>query len=63
MMPDPSNRNFKGGSWDLRKRERRERQTVIGFPDRRQIDRRMSGLPFETSEIELTWVSRPRQDE
>jgi hypothetical protein len=63
MMPDPSVRNFKGGSWDLRKRERRERQTAIAFPDRRQLDRRTLTTPYESSDFDLTWVNRNRLDE
>ncbi len=33
-------RNFKGGSWDLRKEERRKAQVMIDFRDRRMADRR-----------------------
>ena len=33
-------RNFKGGSWDLRKNDRRKAQSSIAFPDRRGFERR-----------------------
>jgi hypothetical protein len=60
MMPDLSFRNFKAGSWDLRKRERRQRQDMIEFPDRRRSERRGADLEFDR---ELTWVDKPGSDE
>lgn len=59
-MPDPSFRIFAAGSWDLRKRDRRQRQVVIEFPDRRRTERR--GVQTD-SEPELTWESKPWLDE
>jgi hypothetical protein len=38
-------RRFSGGSWDLRKDERRKNQETIPFPDRRSGDRRSFGFP------------------
>jgi hypothetical protein len=63
MLPDPALRNFKKGSWDLRKRDRRERQSAISFPDRRRQDRRTFSADSVSNDIDLTWVSRPRLDE
>lgn len=63
MMLESATRNYKGGSWDLRKRERRETQTAIAFPDRRQAERRASTTFSESTDAELTWVRRPRLDE
>ena len=60
MMPDLSFRKFKDGSWDLRKRERRQSQVAIEFPDRRWNERRASDVDFER---DLTWVSKPGLDE
>ena len=61
MMPDLSFRSFHGGSWDLRKRERRQVQVLIPFPDRRQGERR-EALANEDSHSELKWVSKPGLD-
>jgi hypothetical protein len=63
MMPERATRSFKGGSWDLRKQERRENQTAIGFPDRRQVDRRAGTNFSDSTDPDLTWVRRPRLDE
>jgi hypothetical protein len=63
MMTESSKRNFKGGSWDLRRQERRQNQTPIPFPDRRQADRRAVSHLSESVDSELTWVSRPGLDE
>jgi hypothetical protein len=60
MMPDLSLRTFKAGSWDLRKRDRRQSQIVIEFPDRRRDERRQAD---RDSDRELTWVNRPGLDE
>jgi hypothetical protein len=60
MTPDLSIRNFKAGSWDLRKRERRQSQVAIEFPDRRSNERRGSDVEFDR---DLTWVSKPGLDE
>jgi hypothetical protein len=63
MMPEHATRNFKGGSWDLRKQERRASQAAIAFPDRRQVDRRAGTNYSESFDPDLTWVRRPRLDE
>jgi len=60
MTPDLSLRNFKAGSWDLRKRERRQSQVTIEFPDRRSNERRAADVKFDQ---DLTWVSKPGLDE
>jgi hypothetical protein len=44
-MTAPNARHFTGGSWDLRKDERRKNQAPISFPDRRSGDRRSFGFP------------------
>jgi hypothetical protein len=59
-------RNFKGGSWDLRKDNRRKSQLSITFPDRRSEDRR--GVVSQADERamlvdSLTWVSKSALDE
>lgn len=41
-MVAPTSRRFSGGSWDLRKDERRKNQVTIPFADRRKGDRRFS---------------------
>lgn len=61
-----SSRNFKGGSWDLRKDNRRKSQSSITFPDRRSEDRR--GVVSQADERamfldSLTWVSKSTLDE
>jgi hypothetical protein len=65
MTPDLSFRSFKAGSWDLRKRERRERQLTIEFSDRRGRERRGAADEIDRSEIDrdVTWVSKPALDE
>lgn len=58
-------RNFKGGSWDLRKIERRCEQRSIEFPDRRVRSRRMMDKVTEgafTTE-KLQWVTKSDLDE
>ena len=63
MVKDQSMRSFKGGSWDLRKDDRRRDQQTIGFPDRRQNNRRATS---EEEALEaggdLTWVSKTTRD-
>jgi hypothetical protein len=59
-------RNFKGGSWDLRKDDRRKAQLSIAFPDRRAEDRR--GLVPQSDDRamnvdSLRWVSKSALDE
>lgn len=44
-MVSPASRQFSGGSWDLRKEERRKSQASIDFPDRRKGERRAFGFP------------------
>lgn len=64
MVKDQSMRSFKGGSWDLRKDDRRRDQQTIGFPDRRQNNRRATS---EEEALEaggdLTWVSNTTRDD
>jgi hypothetical protein len=57
MMRDLSLRNFKGGSWDLRKEDRRRIQLEISFPDRRRNDRRSNAPAPASEDGDLTWVS------
>ncbi|MDB5105793.1 MAG: hypothetical protein JWP91_3482 [Fibrobacteres bacterium] len=58
-------RNFKGGSWDLRKVDRRKEQAAIGFPDRRANDRRANSLADDqaTGAEMLHWVTKSALDE
>lgn len=64
MKPEPSTRSFQGGSWDLRKRERRQVQVLIPFPDRRRNERRtVQALAEDDSNSELKWMSKPGLDE
>ena len=64
MMPETSSRSFQGGSWDLRKQERRQAQVLIQFPDRRRNERREAkALAEEDSHPDLTWMSKPGLDD
>ncbi len=63
MMQGESTRNFKGGSWDMRKVDRRREQLTIAFPDRRMSDRRASAQEFRILDSELTWSAKPGLDE
>jgi len=64
MMPETSSRSFQGGSWDLRKQERRQIQALIPFPDRRRNERREAkALAEEDSHPDLMWMSKPGLDE
>ena len=57
-------RNFKGGSWDLRKDERRKESQVIGFPERRATDRRGNARADDAAGTDmLQWVSKSALDE
>ncbi|MEO7427245.1 MAG: hypothetical protein ABI036_18800 [Fibrobacteria bacterium] len=61
-------RNFKGGSWDLRKSDRRKWLQSIGFPDRRTNDRRCISVVAPAMEIRLAaemlqWVTKSGLDE
>jgi len=60
-----SARIYKGGSWDLRKSERRSEQQIIGFPDRRVRSRRRMDLVTEGSFTadKLRWVTKSDLDE
>lgn len=50
-MGASASRRFSGGSWDLRKDERRKAQEPIEFPDRRKNERRAMHFPgFEAAE-------------
>ncbi len=63
MVKEESNRNYKGGSWDLRKNDRRRYQETISFPDRRQQHRRATSQDEAMDAgIDLTWVSKSRLD-
>lgn len=58
-------RNFKGGSWDLRKDERRKVQRGIAFPERRRNSRRNADKTEDNpiaSDL-LRWVSKSDLDE
>jgi hypothetical protein len=65
FQESPRVRNFKGGSWDLRKNERRTEQHSIGFPDRRVRGRRMVDKATEGSfaSDKLLWVTKSELDE
>ena len=63
MLQNQSFRSFKGGSWDLRQRERRQVQELRSAPDRRLLDRRATMDEIEPFETDLTWVNKPRLDE
>lgn len=57
-------RNFKGGSWDLRKDERRKSPQRIAFPERRLNNRRDADRMENqsiTSDV-LRWVSKSKLD-
>lgn len=58
-------RNFKGGSWDLRKNDRRKAQSSIAFPDRRAVERRgvTQADDRNLNADSLTWVSKSPLDE
>jgi hypothetical protein len=56
-------RNFKGGSWDLRKTDRRKASVAIPFPERRATDRRNASDIENASEDILQWVSKSSLDE
>ena len=57
-------RNFKGGSWDLRKDDRRKESHRIGFPDRRANDRRNATEAEDTAGVDmLQWVTKSVLDE
>ncbi len=59
-MPESNSpsRNFRSGSWDLRRGERRKIQRSISFPDRRVAERRDEGLEgwLRRDEPEMTWI-------
>jgi hypothetical protein len=66
MFRDQSSlRNFKGGSWDLRKDDRRKAQSTIQFPDRRANDRRLNGQADDAfpGVDSLQWVIKSALDE
>ncbi|MDB5050244.1 MAG: hypothetical protein JWO30_3315 [Fibrobacteres bacterium] len=57
-------RSFKGGSWDLRKDDRRKQEQTIGFPDRRANDRRNITQADDTASVDmLQWVNKSSLDE
>jgi len=49
MNQKTDSRTFRGGSWDLRRIDRRKEQLTIEFPDRRKNDRRMADKPEDFS--------------
>ena len=65
MTNQPSDiRKFRGGSWDLRKIERRRNQVAYEFPDRRKNDRRLADQGDDFSaEGMLQWVDPSDRDE
>lgn len=64
MIREKSSRDFKGGSWDLRKNDRRRCQETIGFPDRRRNDRRATSQDGADDLADsLTWVSKSGLDD
>jgi hypothetical protein len=66
MMNESWNiRSFKGGSWDLRKDERRKEEKSIAFPDRRKESRRTTLQEIDRSASVglLNWVDRIDLDE
>ncbi len=58
------NRQFKGGSWDLRKDERRLKFELIGFPDRRNDERRLTKMHnfYAPRLANVDWVNKPTLD-
>lgn len=58
-------RSFRGGSWDLRKVERRREQVTISFPDRRRADRRAAApnQPDFTAGESVLWIEPADGDE
>ena len=57
-------RNYKRGSWDLRKIDRRKELTKIDFNDRRSTERRgVSQLEQFESVDALKWVPKSKLDE
>ena len=65
MTNPPSDiRNFRGGSWDLRKLDRRKHQLALEFPDRRKHDRRLADQGEDFSgDGQLQWVDPSDRDE
>ena len=66
MLKEQSSlRNFKGGSWDLRRNDRRKAQEMISFPERRAEDRRLTAKADNLfSDLEsLQWKSMSGLDE
>lgn len=64
LIEQSSLRNFKGGSWDLRKNDRRKDLCEIGFPDRRANDRRDNAKPDDILTMEsLQWMTKSDLDE
>lgn len=56
-------RNFKGGSWDLRKNDRRKESQSIGFPERRSTERRNLRRMASTGGETLQWLTKSGLDE
>jgi hypothetical protein len=64
LREQSSLRNFKGGSWDLRKDDRRKELREIGFPDRRANPRRANEKADDVFTVEsLQWVTKSDLDE
>ncbi|MDQ3000476.1 MAG: hypothetical protein M3Y08_04350 [Fibrobacterota bacterium] len=64
LKKQSSLRNFKGGSWDLRKLDRRKELHEIGFPDRRANQRRFYEKADHRFSMEsLQWVNKSALDE
>ncbi len=62
---EASERNFKKGSWDLRRDERRLQEVVITFPDRRKLSRRLtidqSSQPLIVENLD--WIDKSELNE
>lgn len=64
LREQTSPRSFKGGSWDLRRNDRRKAQEMIAFPDRRSQDRRLTDKEDVSSDLEsLQWVTSSKLDD
>ncbi len=64
LREQSSLRNFKGGSWDLRKDDRRKELLEIEFPDRRANSRRANEKTANVFTVDaLHWVTKSDLDE
>lgn len=61
-----SDRDYKGGDWDLRKNERRNVHEIIVFPERRKDERRITKMHDFYSALDydsLNWLLGPKLNE